>query len=176
MTRWRYNDPPLLWLFVAAYFAHVVEELLGGFPAWLGSIFGRPLSMDAFLAINVVGLAVVSFAAWLSTRSEARGWLGIAIATVLFTNGLLHILGSLATASYSPGLITGVVLYLPLGQLALLRAWHQVSPSFFMRGVVCGLVAHGVVTVVARIAIGGGPAAIRSSSNRIPASGAPAGS
>ena len=151
--RWRYNDPPLVWLFVAAYLAHVVEEFLGGFPSWLATIFGRPLSYEAFLVINAVGLGVMIVAARFATRRESSGWLAIGIATVAFANGLLHLVGSLFTATYSPGLTTGVVLYLPLGQLALLRAWHQVPESFFWKGVAAGLAAHAVVTVVARLSL-----------------------
>ena len=145
----RYNDPPLVWLFVAAYVAHVVEEFVGGFPRWVATVAGRPLPDNTFIVINVVALIVMIVAARLATTKETLGWLGIGIATVAFANGLLHLLGSLATGTYSPGLITGVVLYLPLGQLALLRAWHQVAQPFFWKGVALGLSAHAVVSLVA---------------------------
>lgn len=151
--RWRYDDPPLVWLLIAAYVAHVVEEFVGGFPSWLASIFGRPLPYGDFLIINAVGLSVLVSAVILATRKESLGWLAIGIATAIFSNGVLHLLGSLGTASYSPGLITGIVLYLPLGQLALLRAWQQVPRSFFMKGVAAGLLAHAVVILIARLAL-----------------------
>lgn len=151
--RWRYNDPPLVWLFVVAYLAHVVEEFVGGFPSWLASIFGRPLPVDTFLVINAVGLVAMVVAAFAATRKESMGWLAIGIAALTFANGLLHLLGSLATASYSPGLFTGVVLYLPLGLLALLRAWDQVPASFLWKGIGAGLAAHGLVSLVAATSV-----------------------
>jgi len=153
VMRWRYNDPPLVWLLVAAYVAHVVEEFVGGFPPWLAMLFGRPLSYEAFLIINAIGLGVMIVAAQVSAKRESLGWLAIGIATVVFTNGVLHLLGSLATATYSPGLITGVVLYLPLGHLALLRAWDQAPGSSLGKGIGAGLAAHAVVILVALLSV-----------------------
>ena len=66
------------------------------FTEWLAIVAGAPLPRAAFLAINV--------------------------AAGLFINGLLHMLAGVVTGTYSPGLFTSVVLYLPLGGLALLRA------------------------------------------------------
>ena len=147
--RWQYRDPALVWLFVAAYVAHVAEEYFGGFPEWLALIIGRPLSRADFLAINAIALVVIIIAIRAVTRRESLGWLAIAIATILLVNGLAHILGTIVTGTYSPGLITGVVLYLPLSQLTLIRAWDQAPPTFFVRGVVAGLAAHAVVVAIA---------------------------
>lgn len=147
--RWEYRDPPLVWLLVAAYALHIVEELVGGFPEWFAFLAGRPLPLAAFLIINGVALAIMAAAGHAATRHEPLGWMTIAIATVLLVNGLAHLLGSLAFSSYSPGLITGVVFYLPLAQLTLIRAWHQTAPPFFWRGVAAGLASHAVVVIVA---------------------------
>ena len=147
--RWQYRDPALVWLFVPAYALHVAEEYFGGFPEWLALIIGRPLPRADFLAINAVALVVVIIAIRAATRRESLGWLAIAIATALLVNGLAHTLGTMITGTYSPGLITGVVLYLPLSQLALIRAWNQAPPSLFRRGVVAGLAAHAVVVAIA---------------------------
>ena len=147
--RWDYRDPPLAWLLVAAYAAHIAEEWFGGFPQWLALLAGTPLPRGAFVVINAVGMALMIVATRAATEREARGWMTIAIAALLFTNGVLHILGSIATGSYSPGLFTGVILYLPLGQLALIRAWQQAPDGFFARGVFAGLGAHAVVSIVA---------------------------
>ena len=147
--RWQYNDPLLAWLLVAAYAAHVVEEWFGGFPEWLAVVTGAPLPRDAFLAINTVALLLVALATRAATRSPARGWIAIAVAAVLFVNALLHILGSVVTGTYSPGLFTGVILYVPLGGLSLLRAWGQAPHGWFARGVLAGLVAHAAVSLLA---------------------------
>ena len=82
--------------------------------------------------------ATKSRAGW---RSRSRPIIGV--------NGVGHILGSLATRSYSPGLITGVVLYLPLAKLLLMRAWLQARRETWRIGVVSGIVLHALVIVVA---------------------------
>ena len=147
--RWQYRDPALVWLFLPAYVAHLAEEYFGGFPEWLALTIGRPVPRADFLAINAVALVVFIIAIRAATRRESLGWLAIAIATILLVNGIAHMLGSIVTGTYSPGLITGVVLYLPLSQLALIRAWDQAPPTFFRRGVLAGLAAHAVVVAVA---------------------------
>src|SRR5688500_17669190 len=104
--RWHYRDPLLAWLLVAAYAAHILEEWLGGFPQWLAVVAGAPLPRGAFLAINALALGVVIAATRVATRGDSRGWIVIAMAAVLFVNALLHILGSVVTGTYSPGLFT----------------------------------------------------------------------
>jgi hypothetical protein len=94
-------------------------------------------------------MVVMIAGAGAAIKREEYGWIATAIATVLFVNAFLHLLGSLATASYSPGLVTGVILYLPLGQLLLLRAWHQTTAPRFWRGVLAGLAAHALVGIAA---------------------------
>ena len=149
--RWHYRDAALLWLFSAAYVAHVAEEFWAGpgFPAWFAQIIGRPLPVAAFVSINAVAFALLIAAIIAAIRREDAGWMAVAIATVVTVNGLLHAAGTVVTRTYSPGLITGVVLYLPLGQLLLIRALHQMDPARFSRGVVAGVATHAVVIVVA---------------------------
>ena len=67
---------------------------------------------------------------------------------VLLVNGIAHLLGTLAFGSYSPGLITSVILYLPLSQLVLLRASYQAGRSVVAFGVSAGVILHAVVGVI----------------------------
>lgn len=149
--RWHYRDAALLWLFPPAYGLHLAEELWGGpgFPQWFAIVAGQPLPYAAFAAINVIGMALLVVGVRTASRKEASGWIAVAIATVATINGLLHVAGSVLTRTYSPGLITSVVFYLPLGQLLLIRALHQVEPPRFTRGVICGVCIHVVVSLVA---------------------------
>ena len=47
------------------------------------------------------------------------------MAAVLFINAWVHILPSLATQTYSPGLVSALVLYLPLSIVTYYRAIHD---------------------------------------------------
>lgn len=147
--RWRYRDPLLVWLMPVSYAIHIAEEWIGGFPEWIAAVIGSPLPRGAFILINGIALAVMILGTQATTRSEKNGWMGIAIATALFINGLLHVFGSLMTGTYSPGLFTSIVLYLPISQLVLLRAWFQVHRSTFVRGFVTGIVLHALVSAIA---------------------------
>ena len=150
--RWQYRDPMLAWLFPVAYLCHLLEEWFGGFPEWIAAIAGRPVPRPAFLVINAVALVIMLLATRAAIRKEQHGWMGIAIATVVLLNAVLHLLGSIVTGTYSPGLITGVILYMPLGQLTLLRAWHQAEGSAMSRGVSAALAIHGLVIAIAWLA------------------------
>lgn len=151
--RWQYRDPALVWLFVPAYVAHLAEEYFGGFPEWFAWIAGKPLPRGAFLLINAVALLAMIAAVRSATRRDEHGWMAIAIATVLLVNGVAHAGASVFTGTYSPGLVTGVVFYLPLGHLALIRAWHQAPPGVFLQGVLAGLAAHAVVPLIAVMSV-----------------------
>ena len=147
--RWRYRDRLLLWLFPVAYAAHIVEELAGGFRFWVARLAGAPLPLPAFLAINTVAFVLLVAGIRAAIRREEHGWIAVAVATVVVINGVLHLLGTLVTQAYSPGLVTGIVLYMPLGTLTLIRAWDQAPAVTRRRGVWAGIGIHLAVTVLA---------------------------
>ena len=69
--------------------------------------------------------------------------------TIVLINGLLHVLGSAATRSYSPGVITGTALYMPLGILALRLGRTSFSEPTFWAAAAAGVAIHGAVAIVA---------------------------
>jgi Protein of unknown function with HXXEE motif len=148
-VRWHYRDPGLLWLFVPAYVAHIAEEWSGGFPQWIARVAGQPISPSAFFIINGIALVLLAVGIRAATRSEQSGWIAVAVATIALVNTLAHAAGAALTRSYSPGLISAIVLYVPLGLLALIRAVDQAPRSQLARGVVAGLVIHALVFVIA---------------------------
>ena len=138
----------LVWLLPLAYACHLVEEWLGGFRLWIAAVAGAPMPAAAFVAINTVGFVLFLAAARRTTQRESSGWIGVAMATILLVNGMLHVVGTLVAGSYSPGLITSVILYLPLSQLLLLRAWYQADRALLGRGILTGIALHALVGLV----------------------------
>jgi hypothetical protein len=149
--RLHYRDPPLVWLFLPAYLAHLGEELFAGpgFAVWLARVVGQPLPMVAFLAINTIALAALIVGIRAAVRREEAGWVVVAVATIAVTNAVAHLIGSIITGTYSPGLVTGFVLYVPLGSIALLRAGYQAQSRNFQVGVIAGLLIHTLVFALA---------------------------
>src|SRR5688500_16241930 len=143
--RWDYRDAGLLWLFVPAYVIHIVEEWIAGFPRWLAQIVGWPVPDAAFLIINGVALAVMIAAIRVATRAERHGWIGVAIATIMLVNTVAHTAGAVVTQSYSPGLVSAVVMYVPLGALVMIRAFDQAPRTQVKRGIIAGILLHAVV-------------------------------
>jgi len=148
-VRWHYRDAGLLWLFVPAYIVHVGEEWVGGFPQWIGTVVGRPLPAAAFFTINGVALVLVVAGTRAAIRAERFGWIAVAVATIALVNTVAHAAGAALTGSYSPGLISAFVLYVPLGSLAMIRAFDQAPRGQLARGIVAGLLIHAIVFLVA---------------------------
>lgn len=139
-------------LFPLTYALHVAEEYWGGesFWRWASRVSGVSLSEAEFVAINAVGLAVVTVVAFSAALSARVARVGVpALGTIVAVNGSLHLVASLVTTSYSPGVVTGLVLWLPLGVHALRRAWRELSGAEFAAGVLVGLAAHATVSLVA---------------------------
>jgi Protein of unknown function with HXXEE motif len=114
----------LWWAPLAASILHIIEEFLypGGFAEWDRSY--RPMikgSITTRLHIILNGaLLFVCIQVGLlasSTDMEAQtvgvaGWL--ILAALLSSNAVFHIVGTIRTATYSPGVVSAVTLYLPL--------------------------------------------------------------
>jgi hypothetical protein len=105
-----------LWLFPLTYAVHIAEEGLAGerFYRWIARFaivrsLGIRISGREFLTLNGIFmgamLAAVSAASW-----SGYSWLTPALGMLVAVNGLGHLAGSLATRSYSPGLISGIFL------------------------------------------------------------------
>jgi hypothetical protein len=68
---------------------------------------------------------------------------------VVLINAALHVLGTAASSSYSPGLATGVFLYLPVGGLAVTSGRRQLSHRTFGLAVALGFAVHALVAAIA---------------------------
>jgi hypothetical protein len=151
VARWHYLDPALVWLFPAAYAAHLAEETFAGegLRLWLGRLGPAPLSLAGFVVVNAVGMTVFVAGARLATRRQGFGWVAISLSTIVLLNAVLHVLGTLVTRVYSPGLATAVVLYVPLGGLTALRAATQAPAAEWQRGLAAGIVLQAAVSALA---------------------------
>jgi len=109
----------VLWLPCACVVLHIFEEFVwpGGFLAWhrsyrpeLGESITPRFAVIANLVL-VVGTVVLGLmgASWSRSLS-----LWFVLAALLAANAIWHIHGAIRTRRYSPGVVTGATLYLPL--------------------------------------------------------------
>jgi len=126
------------WLFPATSIVHFGDELFvgGGFYTWVTSIGGARVSMVRFAFATVVAFASITIASWVAQRRY--DWLLFALAAIILTNALTHLVGSLATHSYSPGTVSGLLLWLPLGGAILYQGFARNCVTIWCIGLALG--------------------------------------
>ncbi|MEZ4416068.1 MAG: HXXEE domain-containing protein [Gemmatimonadota bacterium] len=133
------------------YALHILEEYRAGetFYGWISRVAGVQLGAAAFLAINRTAFVVLTLAVVLANVVPGLEWMIAALGSVITINALLHGSLSILTASYSPGTVTGVLLWLPLGLFILRRAWTALPRRTFWPAVAVGVLLHAMVTLTA---------------------------
>ena len=148
----RLPTPDLLrlgWLLPATYAAHVFEEWRGGFPAWWSRLTGVDLSVERFLVLNEIALALMTVGVVLACTVRRLRWLLVAFGAAVLLNAASHLAACAATRSYSPGTITGALLWLPLGWLTLRAGHAELSRRRFAVGLAVGVAMHAAVALLA---------------------------
>jgi Protein of unknown function with HXXEE motif len=137
-------DP--VWLFPTTYGVHLLEEYFvgGGFPVWAQRVLGIQFSNREFVVWNAFAFALICLGALLVSRHARFRFIEIGMAIAVLGNVVAHVVGSLATWTYSPGLITGVFAWIPLASVRLQAAFRASS----RRGRVAGTCIGVFVTVV----------------------------
>lgn len=133
-----------LWLFVLVYPLHILEEFRG-----LGVPHGINLSLKQFLILGVAGCLLMTGGILLSIRFHFPQLLEIFFATVFVLNALSHIINSVAIRGYDAGVITGVLIFIPIGVTSLIRLRNSMRWPRYSVGVAFGLVGQAILTVLA---------------------------
>ncbi len=139
-----------LWLFPVTYAVHIVEEGLAGerFYRWIHRVVGRELSGRVFITLNLLYLSAM-IAAVQRVHVRRSEWIVPALGFITTANGLGHLAGSVATRSYSPGVVSGMTIWMPLGIVALQRSRRLLPRKVWRRGVLGGVAVAGAVAVIA---------------------------
>jgi uncharacterized protein with HXXEE motif len=140
------------WIFPLTYLLHIAEEYwVGvGYPAYLFRLRGVYLSPTRFLLGQSIGVALVVTGILLARRFKFRNMMFVILGAVVLVNGLTHTLTSIRYWEYGPGLMTSILLWLPLGIATLIRFKDRISKRQFWIGVAIGIViniAVGVITM-----------------------------
>lgn len=108
----------LFWTPLIAASLHIVEEfgVPGGFMKWYRRVrpeIASSITPRFLIIMNVLLLILCYDVGAMATKSYGPLlWLGIA--ALLAANGVWHVVWSIRTKSYSPGLVTGILLYIPM--------------------------------------------------------------
>lgn len=124
----------LAYLTLPIYMLHQFEEHDDDrFRRFVNGVLGHGrelLTVRAVFVINFLGVWVLLAACLWLVRLDGAGWAALA-GWLLVVNALLHVGQGIALRRYNPGLVTAVVLFLPLGTLTLVAAWPLATGGLF---------------------------------------------
>ena len=75
--------------------------------------------------------------------------MGVCLGATVFLNGLTHIINSLVYGRYDAGLISGTVVFLPLGLMTLISLRSSMRRQRYIVGVLLGMVIQAIALVIA---------------------------
>jgi hypothetical protein len=138
------------WLLPAAFAAHVAEEA-PGFTAWAQRNASPRYTARDFWRNNALGMAMTLAATPLVARSRDRRLLYPYYAAVLtqqaLFNPIFHAGTTVAFREYSPGLVSALVLFIPLWDRATRAALREGLVT--RRGVALSIATAGAIHAVA---------------------------
>lgn len=117
-------DLTILWLVPIAYFVHILEES-PRFVPWALKYLGAPETFGQFIFGNVIFMAYVIIATSLAIfyTNEWTLIIGLSAAAWIFSNFLIHAYYTLSTGIYSPGVVTGGAIYVPVSLYIYFNFW-----------------------------------------------------
>ncbi len=142
------NDNKVFWGLFIASGAHVVEEYFwpGGFLESAKEIAPEVFehsSMPIIIGVNTSMILGAFYAALMRKKNPVHG---LSMASLLFVNSLLHAGAAIKAKKYVPGLVTGLVLYVPLSIAAFsfYRRALGYKKSAAIRGALQGIALHSI--------------------------------
>lgn len=143
------------WLFPLTYLIHIAEEFYGGegYPAYLKRLRGVEMSPTRFLVGQAIGLALIVVGILIARRLSFPRQLLVILGTVVLVNGASHLATSSYYREYGPGLISGVLIWIPFGMATLIRFKDSMTRRRYWLYVAIGV---GINVAIALIALQGG--------------------
>ncbi len=140
----------LIYLTLPGYMLHQVEEHWGDrFRIFVNThVFGglEALSVGDVLWINLPGVWGVNLLCLYASALWGPGW-GLTAVYLMLVNGLTHIASAAASRVYNPGLVTSLVIFMPLS-IAGLALIPAAAPQHIL-GLAVSLAIHAAI--VARV-------------------------
>ena len=137
---------PLYILFFAIL--HVTEEYIypGGFMEWAREKiprFADRITIKMAIIVNGIFLLLCFAGVLFGGRYPM---FALSIAGLILVNGIVHVLSSIVTKSYSPGLITSLILYIPFS--IYLFMYFNISFSGVLSLILYGVLYHLFIPLV----------------------------
>jgi len=137
-----------LWLPLVAVAAHLVEEFLwpGGFAAWYRTYrpeYASSITRPYLVAVNALLVVLALIPPFLGSTPRAYAVWAV-VAAIGAANAVFHLWATAKTRAYSPGVVTGALVYLPLAIVGIpqLLTNGRVSLGTALQAVIVGVAYH----------------------------------
>lgn len=134
-----------LWLFPAAFLLHMVEESRG-----VGVPHGFNLSPTQFFVYSGAALVLMVVGLFLARRYRFPQLLQVCLGSVFLVNGCSHLIKSVAVAGYNAGVITGTLIFIPLGAMTLFALRNRMARWRYFVGMALGVLMQAVATILSK--------------------------
>ena len=141
-----------VWAFIPVYLIHLLDERFWGVGTanWAAAHIPVYFTNYAWLWVNIPSAAVLSIVVVMVARGVLPEWAVVALSIHLLLHTLMRVIGTLAFTSLSPGLVSGVLLCLPLALWCLTRARRCMPNQALRWGAIAGVASfqplwHGVL-------------------------------
>ena len=132
-----------------AYLLHLAEEWFGDLPAWTVIALGNEVPVERFLLINAIAIPIIVAGTVAALRIPRFAWIATSMAALFGVNGILHALATLGIGLYSPGILSGLLVYVPVCAHILWTSSSRLPTPVFAGAVVLGVLLHVVVSILA---------------------------
>ena len=116
-----------IWFAPLAYAVHQIEETVFGFTIWREKYLhaSQTLPIPVFFAILMAVYLVYIIIHNLWPNKVTAWFVLVVILAMQFHNGIYHLVGTIYFGEYSPGLVTGLIIYIPLSCLFFYKACKE---------------------------------------------------
>lgn len=140
-----------MWIFPVTYLIHLAEEYWGGegYCAYLYRLRGVQLSTARFFFFQGLGIVLIVIGIFVSLHLRwPRFFLAIVGALVL-SNGTTHTVTALRHGGYGPGLVTCVLVWIPLGLVTLFLLFGEMPAARLALAAGIGVAIQATVALIA---------------------------
>ena len=138
------------WLFPITYLIHIAEEVYGceGYSAYLERLRGIHITPGRFMLAHGVGLILMVVGIVLARQLKFSNFFNVILGMTVLVNSFTHTIQTVIHGEYVPGLVTGLLIWLPLGVVTLMRFKESLSSRRYVLAIALGLGINVVVELI----------------------------
>lgn len=136
-------DDSIFWISIVVYSAHILEEYNLNWKKWVFSITKNNIEWSDFLITNsIVVILGICFAMIGAKHLE----ISLMFTSLMFINAVFfHLLPTIIFRTFSPGLITSIILFIPLSVLIFINALSL--PGFNYKSFIISITGGFVIMI-----------------------------